>query len=202
MFSLSVGVASELDAQAIYAEEHLVWEAPPLGLHGPTRDWIVRQGGGTPLNTTEVLRLLDDPDPWRRFERRQSADLALGVGLATLGSVGMHVGYGLWVVGLESRLQTYPVGGERAHAIGLEQVGLGVMGASLVSGALSLVPITSRSRRARRPDVFFRPDEMDAHVRMYNDRLALELSEVSPAPVQPPRQAGPESLIRPISPLR
>ncbi len=59
-FSLSAGFASEIVAPAIYAEERLVIEAPPVGLQGPRRDWIVRQGGGTPLNTTETLRLLQD----------------------------------------------------------------------------------------------------------------------------------------------
>ncbi|HHO52159.1 MAG TPA: hypothetical protein ENK18_15110 [Deltaproteobacteria bacterium] len=195
MLFSSVGLASDLDVQAIYAEEHLLIEAPPLGMRGPSRDWIVRQGGGTALNTTELLRILDDPDPWRRFERRQGTDLFLGVGLATLSAVGMYSGYALSVAGLayEPYHTSYPRPARTSPD--LSTIGLGVMGASLISGGLALIPISSWSRRARRPDTFFEADEVAAHVRLHNDRLAMELSTTVPV-----EEEEPQLMIRPIQP--
>ena len=154
----------------VYAEEQLLREPPPPSYPKRNVDWIVRQGGGSPLTTVQALQLLDDPVAWDRFHRRQRRDLTLGIGLAVVGGAATMAALILPIPrdSMDWVISPFPL-----------------FAATLVAAPLLVIPLAARVRRARHADRFFDEDELDHLIADHNTALASELALPAPAQVSP-----------------
>ncbi len=144
--------------------------APLPSLSADPPAWVVRQGGGPPLDTLSLLTILDDPDAWQAYRRLQRRDLVRGVGWAVGSGAALAAGLSMAAIGGAVVLDPRRDPGAREARARLPLALAGGATALVASGTvwLAVLPWERRRLRSVRPDTFFDDDGMDLYVDSHN----------------------------------